>query len=77
MAELQQEWAGNLNAPGGSGESITIGGIEVIMRAPDGAVAVKVFCPEQAVVEARNGDAYSAVQDPGGVQGVQERRTTS
>jgi len=73
VAYLQAERAGDGNAARGEGEGAAVGGVEVEVLAPDGAVGGEVFGEIRIVLEAGDLEANGFVEDAGLIEGFDER----
>jgi hypothetical protein len=70
MADLEAEGARNGDGPGGLGESAAVGGVEVEVLAPDGAVGGEVFAEIPVVLEAGELEAYGLVEKASLIESV-------
>ena len=73
VADLEAERAGDGDGAGGLGESAAVGGVEVEVLAPDGAVGGEVFGEVPIVLQAGELEAYGLVEESDFVEGHDER----
>ena len=73
VADLETERAGDGDGAGSLGEGAAVGGVEVVVLAPYGAVGREVFAEVPVVLRAGYFEADGLVEEMGFAQGPEEK----